>query len=65
MIDPDSFMFFSEEASPTAIEVPVLKVFDGDGLTTPQRSTQFDLALSMLQSLSNEVVVKRETFSLL
>jgi len=34
MIDPDSFMFFSEEASPTAIEVPVLKVFDRDGFRT-------------------------------
>jgi micrococcal nuclease len=33
MNDPDSFMFF-EEASPTAIEVPVLKVFDGDGFLT-------------------------------
>ena len=33
MNDPDPFMFF-EEASPTAIEVPVLKVFDGDGFLT-------------------------------
>jgi micrococcal nuclease len=33
MNDPDPFMFF-EGASPTAIEVPVLKVFDGDGFLT-------------------------------
>jgi micrococcal nuclease len=33
MNDPDPFMFF-EEASPYAIEVPVLKVFDGDGFLT-------------------------------
>jgi endonuclease YncB( thermonuclease family) len=33
MNDPDPFMFF-DEASPTAIEVPVLKVFDGDGFLT-------------------------------
>jgi micrococcal nuclease len=33
MNDPDPFMLF-EEASPTAIEVPVLKVFDGDGFLT-------------------------------
>jgi endonuclease YncB( thermonuclease family) len=33
MNDPDPFMFF-EEASPTAIEIPVLKVFDGDGFLT-------------------------------
>jgi endonuclease YncB( thermonuclease family) len=33
MNNPDPFMFF-EEASPTAIEVPVLKVFDGDGFRT-------------------------------
>ena len=33
MNDPDPIMFF-EEASPTAIEVPVLKVFDGDGFLT-------------------------------
>jgi endonuclease YncB( thermonuclease family) len=33
MNDPDPFVFF-EEASPTAIEVPVLKVFDGDGFLT-------------------------------
>jgi hypothetical protein len=31
--DPDPFMFF-EGASPTAIEVPVLRVFDGDGFLT-------------------------------
>jgi hypothetical protein len=62
-----------------AIEVPVLEVFDGDGFLTkiglchltdnPKRShrskPQLDLALSMLQSLSKEVVVKREIFSLL
>jgi micrococcal nuclease len=30
---PDLFTFF-EAASPTAIEVPVLKVFDGDGFLT-------------------------------
>jgi micrococcal nuclease len=38
MNDPDPFMFFeeasAEEASPFAIEVPVLKVFDGDGFRT-------------------------------
>jgi endonuclease YncB( thermonuclease family) len=33
MNDPDPFMCF-EAASPTAIEVPVLKVFDGDGFRT-------------------------------
>jgi hypothetical protein len=33
MSDPDPFMLF-QEASPTAIEVPVLKVFDGDGFRT-------------------------------
>ena len=33
MNDPDPFVFF-EEPSPTAIEVPVLKVFDGDGFLT-------------------------------
>jgi micrococcal nuclease len=33
MNDPDPFMFF-EEASLTSIEVPVLKVFDGDGFLT-------------------------------
>jgi len=33
MNDPDAFIFF-EEASPYAIEVPVLKVFDGDGFLT-------------------------------
>jgi endonuclease YncB( thermonuclease family) len=33
MNDSDPFMFF-EEASSTAIEVPVLKVFDGDGFLT-------------------------------
>jgi len=31
--DPDKFMFF-EKTSPYAIEVPVLKVFDGDGFLT-------------------------------
>jgi endonuclease YncB( thermonuclease family) len=38
MNDPDQFGFFEEpspeEASPIAIEVPVLKVFDGDGFLT-------------------------------
>ena len=38
MNDPDQFGFFEEpspeEASPFAIEVPVLKVFDGDGFLT-------------------------------
>ncbi|UPK08389.1 topoisomerase DNA-binding C4 zinc finger domain-containing protein [Bradyrhizobium sp. 170] len=34
MNDPDQFTFFEEAASPTAIEVPVLKVFDGDGFLT-------------------------------
>ena len=38
MNDPDHFGFFEEpspeEASPFAIEVPVLKVFDGDGFLT-------------------------------
>ena len=34
MNDPDPFIFFFEGASPTAIEVPVLKVFDGDGFLT-------------------------------
>src|SRR5262245_40316956 len=33
MNNPDQFSFF-EEASPFAIEVPVLKVFDGDGFLT-------------------------------
>ena len=33
MNDPDQFSFF-EEASPFAIEVPVLRVFDGDGFLT-------------------------------
>ena len=33
MNDPDTFMVF-EEASPYVIEVPVLKVFDGDGFLT-------------------------------
>jgi micrococcal nuclease len=33
MNDPDQFSFF-EETSPFAIEVPVLKVFDGDGFLT-------------------------------
>jgi micrococcal nuclease len=33
MNDPDQFSFF-EEASPFAVEVPVLKVFDGDGFLT-------------------------------
>src|SRR6516165_11781937 len=33
MNDPDPFMCFAA-ASPTAIEVPVLKVFDGDGFLT-------------------------------
>jgi micrococcal nuclease len=33
MNDPDTFMFF-QEPSPYAIEVPVLKVFDGDGFLT-------------------------------
>lgn len=33
MNDPDAIIFF-EEASPYAIEVPVLKVFDGDGFLT-------------------------------
>ena len=38
MNDPDQFSFFEEpspeETSPFAIEVPVLKVFDGDGFLT-------------------------------
>jgi endonuclease YncB( thermonuclease family) len=34
MNDTDPFIFFFEGASPTAIEVPVLKVFDGDGFLT-------------------------------
>jgi micrococcal nuclease len=33
MNDSDPFALF-QEASPTAIEVPVLKVFDGDGFRT-------------------------------
>jgi hypothetical protein len=33
MNDSDPFTLF-QEASPTAIEVPVLKVFDGDGFRT-------------------------------
>ena len=33
MYGPDPFTFF-KEPSPTAIEVPVLKVFDGDGFRT-------------------------------
>ena len=33
MNDSDPFTLF-QEASPTAIEVPVLKVFDGDGFLT-------------------------------
>ncbi|MBR1212706.1 topoisomerase DNA-binding C4 zinc finger domain-containing protein [Bradyrhizobium sp. JYMT SZCCT0180] len=34
MNDPDQLSFFEDLASPTAIEVPVLKVFDGDGFLT-------------------------------
>ncbi|MBR1247797.1 topoisomerase DNA-binding C4 zinc finger domain-containing protein [Bradyrhizobium sp. AUGA SZCCT0169] len=34
MNDPDQLAFFEDVASPTAIEVPVLKVFDGDGFLT-------------------------------
>jgi endonuclease YncB( thermonuclease family) len=34
MNDPDPFTFFSERTSPTAIEVPVLEVFDGDAFRT-------------------------------
>ena len=38
MNDPDQFSLFEEaspeEASPLAIEVPVLEVFDGDGFRT-------------------------------
>jgi endonuclease YncB( thermonuclease family) len=48
MNDSDPFTFF-QEASPTAIEVPVLKVFDGDGFRTK-------IALRLLTGNPNDPV---------